>query len=126
MAINSLSHSRKLNVFRALIPSLRPCNNDSIARDRGSMIFKKSRNLAPLLLMASLSVLSACTSSSAADSSTDAGKAFGKTKGSTTGGGGGTITPTPTPVPSPSTSTITYDTSIGNGVDASGFADLPL
>jgi hypothetical protein len=50
-----------------------------------------------------------------------------------TGGGGSTSTtttsPTPTPTPTAttvSTGTVTYDASIGNGVDANGFADLPL
>jgi hypothetical protein len=42
---------------------------------------------------------------------------------------GGATAPTPTPAPSPtgtSINSVTYDTSIGNGVDANGFADLPL
>jgi hypothetical protein len=91
----------------------------------------KTRKLTPLLLMTSVCMLSACTSSTGTDAASAMGSK-GKAKGVGNGGGGsssttGGTTTTPTPTPTPvSTGTATYDTSIGNGVDANGFADLPL
>ena len=73
-----------------------------------------------------MGLLSACGSSSGADGSAfDLGR---KQKiPSTTGGSTSTPTPTPTATtPTTSSGTVTYDTSIGNGVDADGFAALPL
>jgi len=80
-----------------------------------------------LLLLASTAALSGC-SSTADDSASEMG-GKGKVK-VTPGKGGGSSTTggdvTPTTTPSTSTSTVVYDTSVGNGVDGAGFADLPL
>src|SRR4051812_17295297 len=81
------------------------------------------------LLLASTAVLSGCTSSAAADAASEMG---GKGKGKirvTDGGGGGTTTTTPPPTTvtaTPPTASGPFDTSIGNGVDAYGYANLPL
>jgi hypothetical protein len=61
----------------------------------------------------------ACSSAIGNNSATD----------SNAGADGGTSAPPPTPTPAPASTSITsvtYDTSIGNGVDANGFASLPL
>ena len=78
--------------------------------------------LAPLMLLASACVLSACGSAGG----TDAASALGKKVKVTNGGGGSSSTTSPTPTPTPTPTTVTYDTSIGNAVDVNGFADLPL
>jgi hypothetical protein len=77
-------------------------------------------------VLVSAPLLSGCgTASDATTMGGKAGQAHGNNgkPGSTT-----TTTPTPTPTPTPTTSitSVTYDTSIGNGVDVNGFADLPL
>jgi hypothetical protein len=90
----------------------------------------RSRKLKLLMLtsavLVSAPLLSGCgTASDATTMGGKAGQAHGNNgkPGSTT-----TTTPTPTPTPTPTTSitSVTYDTSIGNGVDANGFASLPL
>lgn len=97
-----------------------------ISRSGDSTRSTKGLKLAPLMLLASTCLLSACGSSGG----TDAASALKSSKsGVNSGKGGGPTTPTPTPAPTPTpttTSTATYDASIGNGVDANGFADLPL
>jgi hypothetical protein len=92
----------------------------------------KARKLAPVLLIAALPSLTACGSSSATDAASAMGGKGPRVKvnngnggGSSSTTGGSTTTSTPTPIPTP-TGTATYDTSIGAGVDANGFADLPL
>src|SRR5437588_7270163 len=98
--------------------------NSSPARGRKTRAF----NIAPLVLAGSMCLLSAC-SSSVVDPATEMG---GKAKKIGLVGGGGSPTtaptsPTPTPTPSPTpTGTAVYDASVGNGVDADGFASLPL
>src|SRR5579884_346864 len=90
----------------------------------------RSRKLKLLMLasavLASAPLLSGCGTSS--DATTMGGKA-GQVHGNSGKSGSTTTTsPTPTPTPTPTTSitSVTYDTSIGIGVDANGFADLPL
>ena len=95
--------------------------NDSLSRDPFN-----SLKLAPFVLVASLGLLSACSSSN--DAATDMGRKGPKVKvtpSDPSGSTGGSTTTTTTPPPA-TTATVTYDTSIGNGVDAAGFADLPL
>jgi hypothetical protein len=85
--------------------------------------------LAPLALVLCLMTLDACNSR--ADGSDPASAMGGKGKvkvppekgGGSTNGTGSVVTSTPPPA---TTGTITYDTSVGNGVDGAGFADLPL
>jgi len=122
MIINSLLWGRKLNSFNALIHPLAARSKVTAGRERGSMEVVKVRQFAPLMMVASLSLLSACSSSNGTDAASEMGR-----KMKLTGGGSGGSTPTPTPTPTPTSITaVTYDTSIGNGVDVSGFADLPL
>ena len=80
------------------------------------------------MLYTSLGLLAGCSGSS--DPTDSAASALGrKTKiapgnsGNTSGTGGTTTT---TPTPTTSTSTVVFDTSVGAGVDADGFAMLPL
>jgi hypothetical protein len=83
----------------------------------------KAFHMAPLVLAGTMCLLSACGSSTVADpSASDLGRKIKLPPGQS----GGSTTPTPTPTPAPATGTATYDTSIGAGVDANGFADLPL
>jgi hypothetical protein len=82
-----------------------------------------------LTLCTSLGLVSACSSSvNPADS---AESALGRKDKIPPGKLGGTSTPTPTvtstPAPTiPTTGSATYDASVGTGVDADGFAMLPL
>jgi hypothetical protein len=75
------------------------------------------RGSAPLVLLAATCVTGACSSS-------NRNAAADETPPTTTPTP--TPTPAPTPTPLPATGSATYDTSVGNGVDANGFADLPL
>src|SRR5438270_8781233 len=86
--------------------------------------FTNSRRLAALTLCTSLGLLAACSSTNdpTGSAATDLGR---KVKVAPTSGGGTTSTPTPTPAPT-ATGTVVYDASIGTGVDADGFAMLPL
>ena len=87
-----------------------------------------TRKVASLALIACLSLLSACGSSGAVDTSGVDARSL-KSKGSPPNGGGGSPAPTTTDVSTPApmpTATVVYDASIGTGVDSSGFASLPL
>jgi len=99
----------------------------SLARSRKTRAF----TIAPLVLAGTMCLLSAC-SSSVTDAASEMGSKGRKV--GLTGGGGSTSTtttptPTPTSTPTPTATAVdtgSYDASIGNGVDANGFADLPL
>ncbi|WP_341632046.1 hypothetical protein [Sphingomonas agri] len=96
-----------------------------LLRSDDSNGFDKRLKLAPMMLLASACFLSACGSAGA----TDAASAMKSSKANVNSNGGGPTTPTPTPTTtstSTSSTTVTYDTSVGNGVDANGFASLPL
>ena len=106
---------------------------NSLPRSPKSMAAAKATNVVPLLLLVPLIVLAGCSSTS--DSASDMGGKGSKVKvtpgkgGGSTSTTGGSTTPPPTPTlapPPPTTSAVAYDTSVGNGVDAAGFADLPL
>jgi hypothetical protein len=97
-----------------------------------STTFTAPFRLSPILMIVSLGLLSACGSNSASDSASALG-GRGRVKvppakitdPSTTGGSTTTTTTTPTPT-SPAVSSSGYDGSSGAGVDANGFASLPL
>src|SRR4051794_16857956 len=107
MTAKSMAHSHRVVTASRCVP----------LRIENSLMF------ASLMLAASMTLLTACSSSDG--SASDLGRKVkvtpGNGGGSTTGGSAQTPTPTPTPTPS-----STYDASVGNGVDAAGFADLPL
>lgn len=79
------------------------------------------------LVLASIPLLSGCGVSTADAASAMGGKS-GKVNNGKGSGSTATTTPTPTPTATSTTTVtaVTYDTSVGNGVDANGFADLPL
>jgi hypothetical protein len=80
--------------------------------------FTKSLGFSSMTMVSCLALLSACSASDGTGAATDLGRKIKVVP-----------TPAPTPTPTPTTtttSTTVYDTSVGNGVDANGFADLPL
>ena len=97
-----------------------------LPRERESACTDKKFTWSPLMLLASLGVLAGC--SSTADNSGSASEMGRKVKVTPTNGGGSSTSSgsTTTSTTSISTSTVTYDTSVGNGVDSGGFAELPL
>ena len=92
-----------------------------------SLSLSKVRKVAPMLLVTSLCLLSACSSrSDGADPASEMGGRSVKVKvnpGNGNGGGGASATTSPS---TPTATTVTYDLSVGGAVDARGFAVLPL
>jgi hypothetical protein len=104
---------------------------NSRPRSRETMATTQTLKLAPLMLLAALGTLTAC--SGRADGSDPASELGGKgpkvkvTPGKGGGSSTGGSTTTTTPPPTTTTSgTVSYDTSIGDGVGGDGIAILPL
>jgi hypothetical protein len=104
--------------------SLERSRNALFVRELGSACRTKALKVAPLLLAASLGVLSGCSSNS--DGSDGSASALSRSKVKVTPTKGGGSTTTVTPPTTVTTTAVAYDTTIGAGVDAYGYANLPL